>query len=107
MALTNRVSVAGGADTVAGLAVVVGIAISELEVNECATLGREEAKVQDHERGAANTHEIGFEDLPEARVEQKLIQPDQARQEQHERGYLWRVPSPRDDASDNQRRVAQ
>src|SRR5262245_62031297 len=85
-ALTNRVStaIAGIADDTLGT-VVMSFAISELEIDERATLGRADAKIDNHQHGHADAYRTRLKDLFEARFEHELIQPNQCGHQNHER----------------------
>src|ERR1051325_10905041 len=99
MALTNRVSADTGAGSVvAGVGLgatdvaLVSIGISELEIDESAAFGCEDAQVNNHEYRDRDAGCIRLENAFQARLEQKLIKPDDRHEQQHERRDLRRVP---------------
>src|SRR5262245_27117789 len=89
MALTKRgwaTATDGGVVGVFG--VVAWLVISELEIDERAAFGREQAEVNDHRRRHSDADHARMENFFEPRFERELIQPDQCDQCQHERRHL-------------------
>src|SRR5437660_2550026 len=82
-------------------------AISKLEINERASAGCAETKIQNHENRHSDADDVGLENLPEARLVEELVEPGHGHQDEHERRHLRVAPGCREDAVHNQQRFVQ
>src|SRR5882724_9880834 len=83
------------------------VAISKLEIDERAAAGGTEAQIQNHRNRHSNPDNVGLENLPEARLIEKLVKPDDGHQDEHERRHLRVTPGCREDAVHDQQGFVQ
>src|SRR6267154_686888 len=76
-------------------------AISKLEIDERASAGGTEAQIQNHRNRHSDPDDVGLENLPEARLIEELVEPDDGHQDEHERRHVRVAPGRGEDAVHN------